>query len=223
MTAISKETFAFLNDLKINNNREWFNANKERYETAKKEFEDFIDKLILGIATFDNSIAHFTAKECIFRIYRDVRFSKDKAPYKTHFGAYITSAPKKSEIHSRAGYYIQISPGDSFLGGGAYLPQSDWLQDIRQEISYHGDEFRAILGDPDFKKYFGEMDGEKLTKVPRGYNPDHPEIEYIKHKSFLGMSQCEDKLVTSASFPDHCISAFRALYPFDQFLNRAMD
>jgi uncharacterized protein (TIGR02453 family) len=223
MTAISKHTFAFLNDLKENNNREWFNANKERYETSKKEFEDFIDQLIHGIATFDNSIAHFTAKDCIFRIYRDVRFSKDKSPYKTHFGAHITSAPKKSEIHSRAGYYVQISPGDSFLGGGAYLPQSDWLQDIRQEISYHGDEFRAILSDPDFKKYFGEMEGEKLSKAPKGYLPDHPEIEFIKHKSFLGMSKCEDKLVTSASFLDHCTKAFHALYSFDIFLNRAMD
>jgi len=223
MTVISKETFTFLNDLKINNNREWFNANKGRYETAKKEFEEFIDRLILNIASFDPSIAHFTAKDCIFRIYRDVRFSKDKSPYKTHFGAHITSAPKKSEIHSRAGYYVQIAPGDSFLGGGAYLPQSDWLQDIRQEISYHGNEFRAILSNPDFKKYFGEMEGEKLSKVPRGYNPDHPEIEFIKHKSFLGMSKCEDKLVTSAGFLDHCSNAFRALFPFDEFLNRAMD
>lgn len=223
MTTISKETFTFLNDLKKNNNREWFTANKDRFENAKKEFENFIDQLILGIAAFDNSIAHFTAKDCVFRIYRDVRFSKDKSPYKTHFGAHITSAPKKSEIHSRAGYYVQVAPGDSFLGGGAYLPQSSWLQAIRQEINYHGDEFQGILNTADFIKHFGKMEGEKLSKMPKGYAIDHPYIELIKHKSFLGMCSCEDNLVTSNRFLDHCIGAFKALYPFDSFLNRALD
>ena len=112
MSTITKKTFQFLKELKQNNNREWFLENKSRYEEAKKEFETFIDALIAEISKFDRSISHHTAKDCVFRIYRDVRFSKDKSPYKTHLGAHITSAAKKSEIHSRAGYYIHIGPGE---------------------------------------------------------------------------------------------------------------
>ena len=117
MTTISKNTFHFLKDLKENNNRDWFLENKPRFEEAKKEFEIFIDHLIDEITKFDGSIGHHHAKDCVFRIYRDVRFSKDKSPYKTHLGAHITSAAKRSEIHSRAGYYIHIEPGKSFVGG----------------------------------------------------------------------------------------------------------
>ena len=123
MTTISKNSLQFLKELKSNNNRDWFMANKPRYEDARKEFEVFIDALIEQISIFDPSIGHHTGKDCIFRIYRDVRFSKDKSPYKTHMGAHITSAAKKSEIHSRAGYYVHIGPGESMLAGGAYLPQ----------------------------------------------------------------------------------------------------
>lgn len=223
MQVISQATMQFLAELKENNNRDWFAANKPRYEMAKKEFEQFVDALIDLIASFDPSIAHFTAKDCVFRIYRDVRFSADKSPYKTHFGAHITSAPKKSEIHTRAGYYIHIEPGATMLAGGAYVPESTWLKAIRQEISYNLEEFKGILNGKDFKQYFGEMDGEKLKRNPVNYPADHPAIELLKHKSFLATHKAEDRQVLAGDFLEHCGQVFKALSPFDRFLNRSMD
>lgn len=224
MTAITQNTFKFLKDLKQNNDRDWFLANKPRFEEAKKEFEDFIDQLIGAITKFDNSIAHHSAKDCIFRIYRDVRFSKDKSPYKTHFGAHISSAAKKSEIHSRAGYYVHIEPGgSSMLAGGAYLPQGPWIKAIRQEISYNANDLKKIINGSAFMEYFGEMEGEKLKRAPKGYEPDHPEIELLKYKSFLAVNKCTDQQTTSKNFLAHCAHTFKVLYPFDQFLNRAID
>ncbi len=223
MQQITKSTFEFLKDLKKNNDRDWFNENKPRYEKGKREFEEFIDALIVEIARFDKDVTHFTAKETIFRIYRDVRFSKDKSPYKTHFGAHITSAPKKSEIHTRAGYYIHLEPGNTMLAGGAYLPESNWLKAIRQEISYNADTFKKIIQDSAFQKYFGGIEGEKLKTAPRDYPKDHPEIELLKQKSFLATHRCEDDEVLSDNFLKHCAETFKALHPFDQFLNQALD
>ncbi len=223
MASINPSTFQFLNDLKENNDRDWFKANKPRYEEARNEFETFIVALLGQIEQFDPSVAHHKAKDCIFRIYRDVRFSKDKSPYKTHFGAHVTSAAKRSEIHSRAGYYIHLEPGASMLAGGAYLPQGPWLKAIRQEIVYETEAFKKILNDKDFKHYFGEMEGEKLKTAPRDYPKDHPEIELLRHKSFLASHRCSDEEVLSGDFLQHSAKVFQALYPFDQFLNRAMD
>ena len=223
MSTITKSTLQFLKELKQNNNRDWFMENKPMYEAAKKEFEGFIDGLIAEISKFDPSISHHTGKECVFRIYRDVRFSKDKSPYKTHLGAHITAAAKKSEIHSRAGYYIHIGPGESMLAGGAYLPQGPWLKAIRNEIDYNADKLKSILNEPSFKEYFGEMEGEKLKKAPKGYDVDHPEIELLRYKSFLASSKVSDTKVTSKDFLSHCSKVFEALFPFDQFLNQAMD
>ncbi len=223
MATISKGTFDFLKELKAKNDREWFTANKTKYEKAKAEFEVFIDALIARIARFDPNIAHHKAKDCIFRIYRDVRFSQDKSPYKVHFGAHVSPAVKKSDIHSRAGYYIHLEPGGSFLAGGAYLPQGDWLKAIRQEIAYNPEEFKGILKAPSFKKYFKEMEGEQLKTAPRDYPKDHPEIELLKYKSFLASHYCDDKHVLSTDFLDHCEKVFEALYPFDHFLNKSTD
>lgn len=223
MQTISQATLQFLAELKENNNKEWFTANKPRYETAKKEFEQFVDGLITRIASFDPSVAHFTAKDCVFRIYRDVRFSADKSPYKSHLGAHVSAAAKRSEIHTRAGYYIHIEPGASMLAGGAYVPESQWLKAIRQEISYNLEEFKGILNAQDFKQFFGEIEGEKLKKVPADYSPDHPGIELLKHKSFLASHKPTDKQLVSHDFLDHCGRVFKALSPLDQFLNRSMD
>ena len=222
MQNISRHTLKFLKDLKQNNNRDWFQANKPRFETAKKEFEAFIDNLLSEIAKFDPSIGHHTAKDCVFRIYRDVRFSKDKSPYKTHFGAHITAAAKKSEIHSRAGYYIHIGPGESMLAGGAYLPQGPWLKGIRNEIAQNASALKKILNSKSFQDYFGTMEGEQLKTAPRDYPKDHPEIELLKYKSFLASHPCKDSVVTSTDFVKHAGKTFRALYPFDQFLNDAL-
>jgi len=223
MATISKSTFQFLKELKSNNNRDWFLANKPWYQECKKEFEVFIDALIGKISEFDPSIGHHTGKDCIFRIYRDVRFSKDKSPYKTHMGAHITSAAKKSDIHSKAGYYIHIGPGESMLAGGAYQPQGPWIKAIRQEIVYNADELRKIINGAKFKEYFGAIEGEKLKKAPKGFEPDHPEIELLKYKSFLATSKVRDSEVTSKEFLNYSANVFKALFPFDQFLNRAND
>lgn len=222
MQKITQPTFQFLKSLKKNNDRDWFKDHKKEYEKAKNEFIDFMDALIIEIAKFDKEIAHFSARDTIFRIHRDVRFSKDKSPYKTHLGAHVTSAPKKSEIHTRAGYYIHLEPGASMLAGGAYLPEGGWLKAIRQEIHYNADSLKKILNDPGFKKYF-DMEGEKLKTAPRDYPKDHPEIELLKHKSFLAVHHCDDKEVLSDEFLKHCAGAFKALYPFDQFLNQASE
>lgn len=220
MVHINSETFNFLADLKNNNDRDWFNAHKDRYLTAKENFEDFINALIAEISKFDHSIQHHTAKDCVFRIYRDIRFSKDKSPYKTHFGAHITAAVKKSEIHSRAGYYINLSPGDSMLAGGAYRPNSKWLANIRATIDEDAASLKEILNQKDFRNYFGEIEGEQLKKTPKGYDIDHPEIDLLRYKSFLVKHECEDKKVLSKSFLNHATKVFNVLFPFDQFLNR---
>ena len=218
---ISKATFQFLKDLKENNDRDWFTANKDRYQSAKEEFDHFINALISEIAKFDPHIAHFTAKDCVFRIYRDVRFSKDKSPYKTHFGAHVTSAPKKSEIHTRAGYYIHLEPGASMLAGGAYLPESKWLRSIREKIYSETKDFKKILHSKTFKETFGELEGEKLQRPPKDFPADHPEIELLKHKSFLATHKLKDKEVLASDFLDHSSKVFKALAPFDAFLNAA--
>jgi uncharacterized protein (TIGR02453 family) len=222
MSKINPETIEFLKELRDNNNREWFLKNKPGYDRAMDNFKDFIDALIPRIGIFDPSVMHITAKDAVFRIYRDVRFSKDKSPYKSHLGAHITSAAKKSEIHSKAGYYIHIEPGQSLLGGGAYLPQGPWLKAIRQEIHFNAPVLKGILDSKDFKKYFGAMEGEKLKTTPKDYPADHPEIELLKHKSFLASQSLSDGEITAHGFLEHCAKAFEALFPFDTFLNNAV-
>ena len=219
---ISKSTFQFLKNLKKNNNRDWFKTNKSKYDEAKVEFEQFLDDLILKISKFDPTIAHHTGRGCMFRIYRDVRFSKDKSPYKTHLGAHITSALKKSDIHSRAGYYIHIGPGESMLAGGAYVPQGAWLKGIRHRIASDPKAFKKIINSKSFRDCFGEIEGEKLKTAPKGFPKDHPEIELLRYKSFLATHRCSDQVVTAPDFLKHSAKVFKTLYPFDQFLNEAV-
>ena len=221
MKTIPQSTLKFLKELSQNNNRDWFEDHKSRYKEEKKKFEQFIDKLIQAIAVFDPSIAHHTAKDCVFRIYRDLRFTDDKTPYKINLGAHITGAAKKSEIHSQAGYYIHIEPGKSMLAGGAYLPKGKWLKGIHKEIDENADELKQILNSKSFKKYFGEIEGEKLKTSPRDYPADHPEIELLRYKSFLATHPLDDEQVLANDFLQHATKVFEALYPFDQFLNRA--
>lgn len=219
---ISKNTFKFLKALKANNNRDWFNANKADYQKSKTEFESFIDGLIPEIAKFDKGIAGLEGKKCVFRIYRDTRFSKDKSPYKTNLGGHMLAGGRKNE-HSSAGYYIHLEPGNSFLAGGAYLPPGPWIKAIRQEIDYNAKEFKAILNHKDFKEYFGEMEGERLKTAPRDYPKDHPEIELLKYKSFLAVHRMDDAMVASDQFHDHAVKVFQALHPFGSFLNRSQE
>ncbi len=221
MATIDKATFKFLKDLKNNNNKEWFQDNKPRYEDAKGDFENFIGELIKKIAKFDPAIGELIPKKTIFRIYRDVRFSKDKSPYKINLGAHL--AAHRSKVHDRAGYYIQLQPGNSFLAGGAYDPGNPWITQIRTEIDYNTKEFKKLINSASFKKYFGEIRGEKLKTAPKGFPKDHPELELLKYKSYLVVNDCDDKLVTSDEFLKHATAVFKAMKPFDDFLNRAAD
>ncbi len=223
MKTIPQTTLQFLSDLKTNNNRDWFDDHKPRYKKAKREFEQFIDELIPSIGSFDPTITHQTAKRSVFRIYRDMRFNPDKPPYKTNLGAHITSADKSSDIHSRAGYYIHIEPGKSMLAGGAYRPKGDWLKAIRKHIDENAGELKKVINSESFRKYFGEIEGEMLKTSPRAYSIDHPEIELLRYKSFLATHRVSDEQVLDENFLNYCAEVFKALYPFDQFLNRSID
>lgn len=218
---LSKSTLDFLRSLKKNNNRDWFNANKPKYEQAKKEFEVFIDKVIREISRFDKNITGIKAKDCVFRIYRDVRFSHDKSPYKNHFGAFITGRGKNS---NGPGYYIHTEPGNSFLAGGIYQPDGSQLELIRKEIDFSLKYFQKILNNKDFTKYFnGLADEGKLKTAPKGFPKDHPAIELLKHKSYIVAHKINDKQVIASDFLPHSLKIFRAMNPLNKFLNTALD
>jgi uncharacterized protein (TIGR02453 family) len=210
----------FLGDLSENNSREWMEKQKPDYLEAKKEFEDIISQLIIDISVFEPEISTLTYKDCIFRIHRDIRFSKDKTPYKTNFGAAINKGGKKSP---NATYYIHLQPQSCFIAGGLYMPPGEILQKIRQEIDYNSNEFGNILNASEFKKYFGHMEGDKLKRAPKGYDPDDPNIEWLKHKSFLVVHNVSDSQVTSKDFYDYTLKVFGKMKPFNDFLNRAID
>ena len=210
----------FLKELNDNNNREWFNENRGKYETAKKGFEELMNSLIPGIYKIDPSIGTPDVKKSIFRIFRDVRFSNNKLPYKTNFGGFIAKGGRKS---GNAGYYLHIEPGNSFIGGGNYLPQSDALKAIRSEILYNVDEFKGVLSEARFKKYFNQIEGEKLKRPPKGFPADFPDVELLKFKSYIAINHLSDKQVLSKSFEQYANKVFEALSPLNLFLNRSFD
>lgn len=219
---LQKETISFLKKIKANNNKDWFAKNKLQYETSKNDFETFVQKLIEGIRKFDKEIPDLEAKKTIFRIYRDVRFSKNKDPYKTNMGTYICKASKQ-EVNSTAGYYLHIEPGGkSFLAGGAYMPPSDWLNAIRSEIDYNGEVFKKIMVNKSFINTF-KLEGEKLSRPPKGYDVNHPDIDLLKHKSFIAVHSISDDQIQRKDFLNYCLKVFKALHPFNEFLNKAKD
>ena len=212
-------TLRFLRQLSRNNNRDWFNANKHLYEAAKSDFEKFVGDLIAGIGKFDKSVSGLKAKDCTFRIYRDVRFSKNKDPYKNNFGAYIASGGKKS---MKPGYYIHIQAnGKSFLAGGAYMPQGPVLAALRQEIDYNLKEFERILKSKTFSKFFKKLEGAQVKTTPKGYAKDHPAIAFLKHKDFLAMHNIGDLQLLSKNVSGYVAKGFEAMKPLNDFLSRA--
>ncbi|MDX5443615.1 MAG: DUF2461 domain-containing protein [Hymenobacteraceae bacterium] len=219
--SIEKPTIQFLADLVENNNREWFEQNKKRYDVARKDFLNFVDALIPGIAGFDEAAKDQKAKDTVFRIYRDIRFSNDKTPYKNHFGSYIAEGGRKS---IKPGYYLHISPGNkSFIAGGLWMPPAPELKAARQEIDYNWEEFKGIIEDPSFKKLFNGVEGEKLKTTPKGYDADNPAIEMLRYKSWNVSHTFTDKEVTSDDFLEKCLEIFEAMKPFNDFLKRAIE
>ncbi len=218
MELIKKSTFDFLTGVKCNNNRDWFIANRPAYLEAKENFESFVQELINHIILFEPIMKGLEAKNCIFRINRDVRFSNDKSPYKTNFGAFMVRGGKKNGDRY-AGYYFHIEPGKSMMAGGAYIPPSPWLSAIREKISDTADEFLEITQAKDFIKYFGTIDGEKLKTAPKGYPSDHPHIELLKFKSYLAVNEVPDKMVLSNGYFDYVMKVFKAMKPLNDYLN----
>lgn len=211
--------FNFLKDLSINNNKEWFAANKEFYNKAKIAFEDYINSTIALVHSIDPTIGHPHAKDCIFRIFRDVRFSKNKLPYKNNFGAYISHGGRKSPY---AGYYIHIEPDNSFLGGGIYCPQPSELKIVRENILETPEEYKQIIEDPSFKKVFPEIWGEKLKTAPKGFSKTDPNIDLIRPKSYILLQQLSDDEIQDEKIEDTILSTFKLMKPYNDFLNHAI-
>ncbi len=211
----------YLSDLEKNNNREWYHANKDRYQKANADFERFIEKLILLIGEYDDSVLHNAPKDLTFKLVRDTRFSNDKSPYNPAFRAHISS---KGKLPVPVGYYISFAPGNrSFLGGGLFAPIfKEATAMVRDYISAHGEEFEKIIKDKHFSEYF-TVRGEALKNVPKGYNADHPQAEYLKNKSwFLEYPIADASLDNIDAFAGQAATLFRYMKPFNDYLNKAL-
>lgn len=211
---------SFLKKIAKNNNREWFEKNKPMYLEAKKNFEDFLEALHAELVKFDGSIAGLEPRKLGFRIYRDVRFSKDKRPYKVNMGAGFSPGGKMMQ---EPGYYIHIEPGKSFIAGGLYMPDSANLAKVRQEIDYNSKSLLKILNDKNFKKYFSGLDDfDKVKTAPKGYAKDHPHIELLKNKSFIVSHSFSDAEVRDKKFIKQAAVACKTLKPLNDFLREAI-
>ena len=212
---ISTSTLQFLNTLEKNNNREWFNENKNSYLEAKEDVELFVESLIQEIAPFDEEILKIDPKKAVFRIYRDVRFSKNKIPYKTHFGASLGMG-KGTKI---SGYYLHIEPGKSFLAGGVYNPEPAVLKQIRNEIRASGDDLLKIIEHQDFRNNFRGLSIEhKLQRVPAGFEKDHPMAEYLKLKSFTVSHPISDEALMDPQAAKNFAKILKSIKPLNDFL-----
>lgn len=218
---IRSTTFDFLKDLVKNNNREWFQANKQRFEDAKENVLAFTAELIKELKKADPSLnADIDPKKCLMRIYRDIRFREDKTPYKNNFGIHKLPLVSKSE---EIGYYVHIQPGNSFAGGGYWMPESEHLKAIRQEIDYNADDLKKIIDAPHFKKLFGEFrDQERLKSMPRGYDPDGENADLIKLKSFAAIHNFTDQEMMKPDSPQLVARILADIYPLTVFLNNAI-
>lgn len=207
---IRPDTLAFLRDLKQNNNRPWFQAEKARYLEAYGNLLAFTERLIVEMQKHDQIVPR-SPKQSLFRIYRDIRFSKDKTPYKTGFMGSL----KRATRQLRGGYYFNIEPGgETAVVGGFWRPNSTDLRRIRQEIDADPESFRAIFDDSRFKRNFGQLHGEALKTAPQGYTKDHPAIDLLRKKQFLLIRRFADKQVTSGGFARSVVATFLAMRPF---------
>lgn len=211
---------SFLTSIAKNNNREWFEKNKPKYLEAKVLFDDFVEAFHKELLKFDESLSGLNPRKLAFRIYRDVRFSKDKRPYKVNMGAGLSAHGK---MEQEPGYYVHIEPGKSFIAGGFYMPNPENLAKIRQEIDYNAKAFLKILSDKKFKKYFSGLDDfDRLKTAPKGYPKDHPHIDLLKNKSFIVSHYFTDKQVRDKKFVKTAAEVAKALKPLNDFLLNAI-
>ncbi len=216
------DTLKFLKSLQNNNNKNWMDEHRTEYENARNNFSEFVTKLIKGVSKFDTSISALLAKDCTFRINRDIRFAKDKRPYKNNFAAYLNKGGKKGE---GAGYYIHIEPGKSFIAAGIWMPEPATIAKIRQEIDYNFKEWNQILNSAGFKKRFtnGLDNNDSLSRPPKGYTADNPAVEFLKMKSFIARQTFTDKEVTDKNFLEIISKSFETIKIMIHFINRSLD
>jgi uncharacterized protein (TIGR02453 family) len=220
---LQKETLSFFNELRENNHKEWFDRNRDRYQKAKTDYLKMVAEILSGMQKIDPGLMHLQPKDCIFRINRDIRFSKDKSPYKTHLGIIMTPGGRKLE---NAGYYVHLDQAEgSFAGGGIYMPSGEILKKIRKEVSVFYEDLEKIVKAPDFKKVYGDMDRSKeitLTRPPKGYEESDPAIDFLKLKSFTASSKLDEDIFTDPDGVKKIVSILSKLKPLIGFLNRAL-
>lgn len=207
---LANDTLQFLKDLAANNNRDWFNEHKPRYQAAKSDVESLITEIEKGLSKTDELEGHK-----LFRIYRDVRFSKNKEPYKTSFGTYFKRAGKLR----RGGYYLHLEPGNSFVGGGFWDPNPQDLKRIRDEFAADDMPMREILASNTFKKHFGTLQGDEVKTAPKGFSKDHPAIDLIRKKQFLVSRKFSDQEVLSDNFTKEVVKTFEAMRPWFDYMS----
>lgn len=217
MSQLSKDTFNFLIDLKANNNRDWFTENKPRYQVAHQNVIEFMDALIAEMNKVDN-IETESGKKALFRIYRDVRFSKDKSPYKVS----LSGALKRATRWLRGGYYVHVEPGNIFLAVGFWQPESTDLKIVREELAHDAQPLRDILADPDFASMWGEMEGEQVKSAPKGYSKDHPNIDLLRYKGYIFTKKFTDDEAMSKEFLFEIIKAFIGIRPFFDYMSEVL-
>lgn len=215
-----KEILDFLKDLEANNSREWFDQNRDRYDATRKKFLTVAEFMIHEIRQFDEEIQALNPKDCVFRIFRDVRFSKDKLPFKSNYGCYVARGGKKSGF---AGYYLHIQPGECFLSGGIYMPPPEHLQAIRQEIYYHPEKYIELIEDKKFKSIYTLPYFDKLKTAPKGYPKDWAHVELIKNRSYAVGHKIEEQELFAPDFLEKAIELFKVIRPFNHYLNKAVD
>lgn len=219
---ITKEALQFLTDLIANNNTEWMHANKKRYENYKKEYHNYIASILNEMKPLDESLELLEVKNCIFRINRDIRFSKDKSPYKTNMGVWLTQNKFRK---NSPGYYIHFEKGNSFIAGGVWCPEAEELKKIRKEIAFFYEDLEAIVNEDNFKKEFisiTQNESNSLKNAPKGFEPNHPAIEFLKLKSFTASEKIDDKLFTNKDFSKVIAQKLIVLRPLNDFLTRAL-
>ncbi len=214
-----EKVLEFLKELAANNNREWFEANKPRYVECRQKVLFITDVLVNEIRKFDHTIPLLDAKACMFRIFRDVRFSNDKRPYKTNFGSFIAKGGRKSEC---PGYYFHIEPGNSFAGGGLYMPAAAPLKAIRDRIAVSGHEFLEIINHPDFKSALPNMFDDRLKTAPKGFPKDHEFIGLLRYKSFAFSAPINDESFLKGNFIDEAVNLYRQMHKANDFLTEAL-
>jgi uncharacterized protein (TIGR02453 family) len=220
---ITKEALQFLEDLIANNNTEWMHENKKRYESYKKDYHNFIASVLREMKPLDKSLEPLEVKNCTFRINRDIRFSKDKSPYKNNMGIWLTQNRNRK---NSSGYYVHFEKGNSFIAGGIWCPEANELKKIRKEIEFFHDDLDEIVSDKNFQKEFHSLSREEnnvLKKAPKGYEPNHPAIEFLKLKSFTASQKIDDKLFLDKDFGKKIAQKLIVLKPMNDFLNRALE